>query len=137
MASGLVRWAKAQVEDFARMFCIQVYGAESNASEQAEVDDIAIAQECINVAKTQNKRLLRDIGMDFNFLLLDLISTPLSPEERAAATTSHVVPELSLPEESGSVEDTAPLSTSKPPRPPRSPVPPPPRSRDRSREGSR
>ncbi|KAG9124358.1 exocyst complex component exo84 [Ceratobasidium sp. 392] len=136
MASGLVRWAKGQVEDFARMFCIQVYGAESNISEHAEAGDLAIAQECIYAAKTQNKRLLRDIGMDFNFLLLDLISLPLPPEERAAAAASQAVPELSLPEEFGSAEDTAPLSASKPPRPPRSPAPPPPRSRDRGREGS-
>ncbi|KAG9100956.1 exocyst complex component exo84 [Ceratobasidium sp. UAMH 11750] len=137
MASGLVRWAKEQVEAFAKMFCIQVYGAESNTSEHAEVDDLAIAQECIHAAKTQNRRLLRDIGMDFNFLLLDLISIPLPPEERAAATAPQtVVPELAIPEDPSITEEAAPVSIGKPPRPPRSPAPPPPRSRDRDREGS-
>ncbi|KAG9081273.1 exocyst complex component exo84 [Ceratobasidium sp. 370] len=137
MASGLIRWAKGQVEAFAKMFCIQVYGAESNTSEHAEVGDLAIAQECIQAAKTQNRRLLRDIGMDFNFLLLDLISIPVPPEERAAATAPQTaVPELALPEEPGATEDMVPVSAGKPPRPPRSPVPPPPRSRGRDREGS-
>ncbi|KAF8600918.1 hypothetical protein BDV93DRAFT_446726 [Ceratobasidium sp. AG-I] len=128
MASGLVRWAKEQVEDFAKMFCMQLYGAESNNSQHAQADDVTTAQECIHITKTQNRRLLRDIGMDFNFLILDLISLPVPPSEEA----SQVVPEISLPETPG---DTTPLMTERPPRPPRSPAPPPPRSRDREREG--
>ncbi|KAJ1302657.1 hypothetical protein OPQ81_002973 [Rhizoctonia solani] len=127
MASGLIRWAKEQVEDFAKMFCIQVYGSETNEYDQAQaLDDTAIAQECIQIAKNQNRRLLRDIGMDFSFVLLDLISIPTPPSE----TTKPVVPEISIP-------DTPTESvTNRPPRPPRSPAPPPPRSRDREREGS-
>lgn len=146
LAIGLVRWAKEQVEDFSRMFCMQVYGAESNSSQHAQSDDVTLAQECIHVAKTQNRRvsllhtktpslityrifrqLLRDIGMDFNFLLLDLISLPAPP----STEVSQAVPEISLPETPG---DTTPLSAGRPPRPPRSPAPPP-RSRDREREG--
>ncbi|KAL5640240.1 hypothetical protein ACGC1H_007495 [Rhizoctonia solani] len=127
MASGLIRWAKEQVEDFARMFCIQVYGSETNEYDQAQaIDDSTIAFECIQIAKNSNRRLLRDIGMDFSFVLLDLISIPAPPSE----TRTQVVPEISLP-------DTPTESiTSRPPRPPRSPAPPPPRSRDREREGS-
>ncbi|CAE6535980.1 unnamed protein product [Rhizoctonia solani] len=82
MASGLIRWAKEQVEDFAKMFCIQVYGSETNAYDQAQViEDTTLAQECIQIAKNQNRRLLRDIGMDFSFILLDLISLPTPPSE--------------------------------------------------------
>jgi hypothetical protein len=55
--TGLVRWAKEQVEDFSKMFCIQVYGAEYNTPEHAQVDDIALAQECIHAVKTQNRRV--------------------------------------------------------------------------------
>ncbi|KAG8763324.1 exocyst complex component exo84 [Ceratobasidium sp. 423] len=82
MASGLIRWAKEQVEDFAKMFCVQVYGSETNAYDQAQViEDTTLAQECIQIAKNQNRRLLRDIGMDFSFILLDLISLPTPPSE--------------------------------------------------------
>ncbi|KAB5594569.1 Exocyst complex component EXO84 [Ceratobasidium theobromae] len=131
MASGLIRWAKDQVEDFAKMFCIQVYGWETNSYEHAQVEDIAIVQECINVAKTQNRRLLRDVGMDFSFMLLDLIALP--SESSNSASTAQQVPEISLSETP--TESSTPLSANRPPRPPRSPAPPP-RSRDREREGT-
>ncbi|CAE6507232.1 unnamed protein product [Rhizoctonia solani] len=127
MASGLIRWAKEQVEDFARMFCIQVYGSETNAYDPAQtLGDTTIAQECIQIAKNQNRRLLRDIGMDFSFMLLDSISIP-APSEIKTLTVS--IPEISLP------DTPAESAASRPPRPPRSPAPPPPRSRDREREG--
>ncbi|KAH7338844.1 Cullin repeat-like-containing domain protein [Rhizoctonia solani] len=145
MASGLIRWAKEQVEDFARMFCIQVYGSETNEYDPSQaLGDATIAQECIQIAKNQNRRvstglelytmwptrfgqLLRDIGMDFSFILLDSISIP-APSETKTLTVS--IPEISLP------DTPTENATSRPPRPPRSPAPPPPRSRDREREGS-
>ncbi|QRV80374.1 exocyst complex component EXO84 [Ceratobasidium sp. AG-Ba] len=136
MASGLVRWAKEQVEEFAKMFCVQVYGAESNTSEHAQADDVVVAQECIHMAKTQNRRLLRDIGMDFNFLLLDLISIPVPLEQRVpVASFQMAVPEVTVLEETASTEESTSQSYIRPPRPPRSPAPPPPRSRDRSDRG--
>lgn len=74
--------------------------------------------------------------MDFNFLLLDLISIPLPPDQRAPKSVSQMaVPEVTVLEETPSTEDPTSLSNIRPPRPPRSPAPPPPRSRDRSDRG--
>ncbi|KAF8723863.1 Exocyst component 84 C-terminal, partial [Rhizoctonia solani] len=129
MASGMIRWAKEQVEDFAKLFCIQVYGSETNEYDPTHSEeDTTVAQECIQIAKNQNRRLLRDIGMDFSFVLLDLISLPAPPSETKPQIQTQLVPEISLP--STPTESLA----SRPPRPPRSPAPPPPRSRDRERE---
>ncbi|KAF8753719.1 Exocyst component 84 C-terminal [Rhizoctonia solani] len=114
MASGMIRWAKEQVEDFAKLFCIQVYGSETNEYDPTHSEE--------------DTTLLRDIGMDFSFVLLDLISLPAPPSETKPQIQTQLVPEISLP--STPTESLA----SRPPRPPRSPAPPPPRSRDRERE---
>nr|XP_018259262.1 exocyst complex component EXO84 [Kwoniella dejecticola CBS 10117]OBR81420.1 exocyst complex component EXO84 [Kwoniella dejecticola CBS 10117] len=67
MASGFTTWAKEQIETFADMFRRQVYAPNV---EQSVVD------ECLRVTASQNRKLLRDVGLDFTYLL----STLLQPD---------------------------------------------------------
>ncbi|KAK4683859.1 exocyst complex component 8, partial [Tremellales sp. Uapishka_1] len=74
MASGFVTWAKEQIETFSDLFRRQVYAPSIEES---------VADECIRVAASHNRKLLRDVGLDFTFLLSTLLrpdptsSTPL------------------------------------------------------------
>ncbi|KAG8962931.1 exocyst complex component exo84 [Tulasnella sp. 419] len=65
MASGMVQWGKEQIEIYAKTFCKQVYGPEV---------DIKIQQECVQVTRLQSKRLLQDNGLDYSFILDDLLA---------------------------------------------------------------
>ncbi|KDQ19306.1 hypothetical protein BOTBODRAFT_153188 [Botryobasidium botryosum FD-172 SS1] len=115
MASGLVQWAKEQLEIFAKMFRRQVYSTD--------VDQRAV-QNSLQMTRTQSKRLLQDNGLDFSYLLEGLIappsSTPAPSTIPAPRTPQPPVPKL---------PPTAPLNTT--PKVPKSPGPRPPRSNQR------
>ncbi|KAL7421281.1 exocyst complex component exo84 [Cryptotrichosporon argae] len=64
LASGFVTWAKEQVETFADLFRRQVY---------APTIEAGVADECLRVAASHNRKLLRDVGLDFTFLLSSLL----------------------------------------------------------------
>ncbi|KAK8843984.1 hypothetical protein IAR55_006777 [Kwoniella newhampshirensis] len=71
MASGFVTWAKEQIETFADLFRRQVYAPNIG---QSTVD------ECIHVTASHNRKLLRDVGLDFTYLL----STLLQPDPKSS-----------------------------------------------------
>nr|ODN92533.1 exocyst complex component EXO84 [Cryptococcus depauperatus CBS 7841] len=66
MASGFVTWAKEQIETFADLWRRQV----NTSNVEQEVID-----ECLHVTVTQNRKLLRDAGLDFTFLFSTLLHT--------------------------------------------------------------
>lgn len=70
MASGFVRWASKQVEVFAEMFRRQVYGSDQ--------DDVVVA-ESLAVTRTHSS-MLREVGLDFTFLLDSLLSPTKAAE---------------------------------------------------------
>ncbi|WWC91120.1 uncharacterized protein L201_006061 [Kwoniella dendrophila CBS 6074] len=70
MASGFITWAKEQIETFADMFRRQVYAPNVEQT---------VADECIRVTASHNRKLLRDVGLDFTYLL----STLLQPDPSA------------------------------------------------------
>lgn len=72
MASGFVTWAKQQIETFADLFNRQV---DAPNISQSTVD------ESLHVTATQNRKLLRDVGLDFTFLLSSLLRPSSSPSD--------------------------------------------------------
>ncbi|GAA5938435.1 uncharacterized protein JCM15063_000734 [Sporobolomyces koalae] len=80
MASGFVRWASAQVEIYAEIFRRQVYGADQDGK---------VVQESLEVTKAHGA-MLRDVGLDFSFLLDGLLRPPPAksslPDAKPAST---------------------------------------------------
>ncbi|EAL19099.1 hypothetical protein CNBH1990 [Cryptococcus deneoformans B-3501A] len=72
MASGFVTWAKQQIETFADLFRRQMDAP--NISEST-------VNECLHVTATQNRKLLRDVGLDFTFLLSSLLQPSSNPSD--------------------------------------------------------
>ncbi|KAI0352237.1 hypothetical protein OH77DRAFT_1460684 [Trametes cingulata] len=72
VASSFVEWAKQQIEMYAEMFRKQVYSSD--------VDSAAI-DEAIQITHVQSKKLLEEYGIDFRFLLDNLLVE--KPKENA------------------------------------------------------
>ncbi|KAH9884631.1 hypothetical protein C8Q73DRAFT_660739 [Cubamyces lactineus] len=64
VASSLVEWAKQQVELYAEMFRKQVYSSDI---------DPHVIEEAIQITHIQSKKLLEEYGIDFRFLLDNLL----------------------------------------------------------------
>ncbi|KAI0325433.1 hypothetical protein GY45DRAFT_1374778 [Cubamyces sp. BRFM 1775] len=64
VASSLVEWAKLQVELYAEMFRKQVYSSDI---------DPHVIEEAIQITHIQSKKLLEEYGIDFRFLLDNLL----------------------------------------------------------------
>ncbi|KAI0370103.1 hypothetical protein BV20DRAFT_1044076 [Pilatotrama ljubarskyi] len=64
VASSFVEWAKQQIELFAEMFRKQVYSSDV---------DPATIDEAIQITHLQSKKLLEEYGIDFRFLLDNLL----------------------------------------------------------------
>ncbi|GAA5821380.1 hypothetical protein JCM11251_004596 [Rhodosporidiobolus azoricus] len=79
MASGFVRWASEQVEIYADMFRRQVYGADQDGK---------VIEESLEVTKTHGA-MLRDVGLDFTFLL-DGLLRPQKPVARPRVSSSRL-----------------------------------------------
>ncbi|KAL7340040.1 exocyst complex component EXO84 [Rhodotorula toruloides] len=77
MASGFVRWASEQVEIYAETFRRQVYGADQNGK---------VIEESLEVTKAHGA-MLRDVGLDFTFLL-DGLLRPQRPNTTTARSSS-------------------------------------------------
>ncbi|KZT54134.1 hypothetical protein CALCODRAFT_485813 [Calocera cornea HHB12733] len=77
MASGMVQWAKGEVELYGTSFRRQVYGPDVS---------LDVISESIAAVRVQSKRLLQESGLDFSFLLDDLLmkadvpNTPRPPQ---------------------------------------------------------
>ncbi|KAH8926705.1 hypothetical protein BT69DRAFT_1278622 [Atractiella rhizophila] len=80
MASGFVKWASQQMELFSEMFRRQVYGIGGE-------DNSKIVEECIEIAMTHSITL-RDVGLDFTFLLNSLLRTPIHRRRSFSGTSS-------------------------------------------------
>ncbi|KAF0432282.1 Exocyst complex component EXO84 [Gigaspora margarita] len=76
MSSGLVKWAKEEVEHYASMFQRQVYSAHNR--------DDKIVRRCLKYAR-DHCLMLREVGLDFKFLLDTLLQ--LDGISRAANNT--------------------------------------------------
>ncbi|KAG8827942.1 exocyst complex component exo84 [Serendipita sp. 401] len=79
-ASYFVQWCKEQMEAYCVMFRKQL----------ESTDDPLILQECLDITRTQSKRLLMDNGLDFTFILADLTNSlppypPSSLEQQQGA----------------------------------------------------
>ncbi|GAA5974202.1 hypothetical protein JCM11641_003323 [Rhodosporidiobolus odoratus] len=79
MASGFVRWASEQVEIYADMFRRQVYGADQDGK---------VIEESLEVTKTHGA-MLRDVGLDFTFLL-DGLLRPQKPAVKPRQSSSRL-----------------------------------------------
>ncbi|GAA6028052.1 hypothetical protein JCM8097_001849 [Rhodosporidiobolus ruineniae] len=79
MASGFVRWASEQVEIYAEMFRRQVYGADQDGK---------VIEESLEVTKTHGA-MLRDVGLDFTFLL-DGLLRPQKPAAKQRNSSSRL-----------------------------------------------
>jgi hypothetical protein len=67
---GFTTWAKTQVEYFGDIFRRQVY---------APTIDESVVSECLKVTMSANRKLLRDAGLDFTFLLNSVTSSDPEP----------------------------------------------------------
>ncbi|KAL5519398.1 EXO84 [Sanghuangporus vaninii] len=117
--SSFVEWAKTQISLYADMFRKQVFSSD--------VDEETV-RECIATTHAQNKKLLQEFGLDFHFLLDELlVANPSKPD---------VAPTITVQEanetERRRAENHLPTPTPRRQRavPPGYPAPPP-RSRDR------
>ncbi|SCV67496.1 BQ2448_5107 [Microbotryum intermedium] len=83
MASGFVRWASEQVEIYAETFRRQVYGVDQDGK---------VIQESLEVTQAHGA-MLRDVGLDFTFLLDGLLrSTEEGPEGKGSTTIEPLRP---------------------------------------------
>ncbi|KAJ3484324.1 hypothetical protein NLI96_g5729 [Meripilus lineatus] len=64
VASSFVEWAKHEVMNFAEMFRKQVYGPDV---------DPQVVEDAIKITHLQSKKLLEEYGLDFRFLLEDIL----------------------------------------------------------------
>lgn len=84
MASGFVQWAWERVEEFAELFRRQVYGSEE---ERESVEVVEEVQEISLKLAAQ----LKDVGLDFSFLLEQL----LQPEPPLVSEADRTIETLS------------------------------------------
>ncbi|KAF9027139.1 hypothetical protein BDZ89DRAFT_1092282 [Hymenopellis radicata] len=124
-ASTFIEWAKLQMENYADTFRKQVYSSD--------VDEKVI-EEAMKITYSQSRKLLEDFGLDFRFLLDDvLLATKLSSPtmtsyrgrsptpSSASASSNATVTQSALPSaalSSASVYSPTPSSEAPPPVPP-------------------
>ncbi|KZV86381.1 hypothetical protein EXIGLDRAFT_681055 [Exidia glandulosa HHB12029] len=75
VASYFVQWAREQIEAFAILFRKQVYGTDMTRK---------VMTDALTLVRQQNKKFLQDNGLDFSFLLEDLLTPPQSPDAHLA-----------------------------------------------------
>ncbi|KAH8119727.1 hypothetical protein DFH11DRAFT_1556163 [Phellopilus nigrolimitatus] len=125
--SCFVEWAKTQINLYAEMFRKQVFSSD--------VDEETV-RECIATSHMQNKKLLHEFGLDFHFLLDELL-VPNASKPSDSVQPMISPPPSREPSESQLPEALLPfprtVATPRPQRTARAPASPapPPRSRDR------
>ncbi|KAI0080989.1 hypothetical protein K474DRAFT_1704276 [Panus rudis PR-1116 ss-1] len=118
VASAFIQWAKQQIEIFAEMFRKQVFGPDVD---QQTID------EAIKVTHHQSRKLLEEFGLDFRFLLEDLLVEKPSDAPRPPTFRPHPQPTqdpIRTPA-STPVRSRSPAPTIAAPQPTRARSPPP------------
>ncbi|KAI0027216.1 hypothetical protein K488DRAFT_62297 [Vararia minispora EC-137] len=103
-ASAYIEWARQQMESFAAIFRKQVYSSDV---EQKTID------EAYNITYLQHRRLLQEYGIDFRFLLDDLLLE--HPKEKPVPPPI-VQPIFDRPKFSASLSSSASSSNLRSPR---------------------
>ncbi|KAI0095053.1 hypothetical protein BDY19DRAFT_881048 [Irpex rosettiformis] len=124
VSSSFVQWAKTEVEKYAEMFRKQVYSLDVDP----EVIDSAV-----KVTKLQSRKLLEEYGLDFRFLLdqvlvekLEVSSSPKPPAYKPHAQTQGYHDPIRTPASTPRSHSPAPtLAAPTPQRTVRSPPVPP------------
>jgi len=139
VASCFIDWAKQQIENYAEMFRKQVYISDV---ESKTVD------EALQITYSQSKKLLQEYGLDFRFLLDELLvenpkdktpppfifsAEPIIRQPDAMPTPRMATPTLSVKSPPPAIRSPAPATPSSssirsrlPQQPPASTPPPPP-----------
>ncbi|KAH7916378.1 hypothetical protein BJ138DRAFT_995706 [Hygrophoropsis aurantiaca] len=102
MTSSFIDWAKKQIEMYAEMFRKQVYVSDV---EQQSVE------EAVRITHSQSRKLLQEFGLDFRFLLDELLVE--NPKEKTSSAPFHFTQHLTA---------STPPSPSLPPSRSRTPV---------------
>ncbi|CAO1624657.1 unnamed protein product [Parajaminaea phylloscopi] len=95
MASGFVKWALAQIHSFALTFRRQVYGNSVSTSTEGgsgdSYDDKGDAAQRAREVAMESAQQLKDVGLDFTFVLRELLKTEKEQAALARAATAAVV----------------------------------------------
>ncbi|KAF8167544.1 hypothetical protein B0H34DRAFT_669962 [Crassisporium funariophilum] len=95
VASSFVTWTKQQIEDYAEIFRKQVYSRDV---------DPKVVEDAVYITRTQSRKLLQEYGLDFRYLLDDILAE--NPKE-----PSKVAPAFSLREHRLSKQTAQPVAT--------------------------
>ncbi|KAF9566937.1 hypothetical protein CPC08DRAFT_719598 [Agrocybe pediades] len=137
VASSFIAWTKQQLEDYCRIFRKQVYSKDVEPT---------LVQEATRITMSQSKKLLQEYGLDFRYLMEDLllehpkephkISVPFSfSEHRMSKEISSTTISIQTPEEKQKDPATTTEQSYELPPPPPMPMlsaPPPPINRRKS-----
>jgi len=88
MASAFIDWARFQIQDFATMFRKQVY--------TSDVDPKTV-EGALAITYAQSKKLLEEFGLDFRFLLQELLAEKPKETARPRPAPARIDPELFSP----------------------------------------
>ncbi|KAH0591366.1 hypothetical protein H2248_001444 [Termitomyces sp. 'cryptogamus'] len=103
VASVFIDWAKSQIEDFAENFRKQVFTSDVNPQ---------VVSNALEITYTQSRRLLQEYGLDFKYLLEELLVKKIEPKEGAKP-----VPQFSFPDQMDVKIEPVPPSRRKTPAP--------------------
>ncbi|RHZ84480.1 hypothetical protein Glove_81g62 [Diversispora epigaea] len=79
MASGLVKWAQEEMQHYSNMFRRQVYSLH--------VRDEKIVEKCLGYSR-EHCLMLREVGLDFKFLLESLLNSDVTNTTTTTTTTT-------------------------------------------------
>lgn len=100
MASGFVKWALAQIHSFALTFRRQVYGNSVEASHGStdSFDRRIDSAHRARMVAMESAQQLKDVGLDFTFVLRELLKTEEEQAALARAATAAVVAAQTTPD---------------------------------------
>lgn len=79
MASSFIDWAKTMIEEYAETFRMQVYTPDV---------DPKVVEDALKITYMQSRKLLQEYGLDFRFMLDELLVENPKPTLRPEASTS-------------------------------------------------
>ncbi|PPQ99518.1 hypothetical protein CVT24_005308 [Panaeolus cyanescens] len=129
VASSFIAWTKKQLDEYGKIFRKQVYSKDV---------DPKVVQEAIQISQTQSRKLLQEYGLDFRYLLDEILVEHPKEEPKTAskiAFSDHRLSkqsELSLANLAKLVEPQSQSTLAPPPPPPTISAAPPPINRRRS-----
>ncbi|RDB19331.1 Exocyst complex component EXO84 [Hypsizygus marmoreus] len=86
VASAFIDWAKKQIEDFAETFRKQVFTSDVEPE---------VVEGALKITYTQSKKLLQEYGLDFRFLLDELLVP--KPKEKPQPLPQFTFPDYQMP----------------------------------------